>query len=164
MIERDRPHAPGRAPERMASLVCRVATRSCAIPIGAVIETVRPRPIEPIAGAPAFVAGLAVVRGAPVLVVDAAQLLCPEPGRTGRAARFVTLRTAPQPIALAVDAVLGVRWLASEQLSALPPLAGAVAPDAIAAIGALDARLVVVLEAARLVPPAVLDLVDRTVS
>jgi purine-binding chemotaxis protein CheW len=163
MTERDGHHVPGRAPERAASLVCRVATRSCAIPLGAVIETMRPLPIEPIAGAPAFIAGLAIIRGEPVPVVDVARLLDPDPdpGRPGRATRFVTLRTAPRPIALAVDAVIGVHAFAPEQLSALPALAGAVASDAITAIGALDARLVVVLEAARLVPPAVFELVER---
>jgi purine-binding chemotaxis protein CheW len=56
MIERDGEHVPRRAPG--ASLVCRVATRICALPVGVVIETLRPLPLEPIAGAPAFVTGL----------------------------------------------------------------------------------------------------------
>jgi purine-binding chemotaxis protein CheW len=158
MTERDGEHVPRRATEPGASLVCRVATRICALPVAAVIETMRPLPVEPIAGAPAFVIGLAIIRGEPVPVVDAARLLGAAPGR---ASRFVTLRTAPRPIALAVDEVLGVHRLAAEQLIALPALAGEIAGEVIAAIGALDARLVVVLEAARLVPPAVFELVER---
>ena len=161
MTERDGHLVPDRAPGRAASLVCRVATRSCAIPLGAVIETMRPQPIEPIAGAPAFILGLAIIRGEPVPVVDVARLLGAE---AGRVTRFVTLRTAPRPIALAVDAVHGVHAFAPEQLSRLPALAGAVVGDAITAIGALDARLVVVLEAARLVPPAVFELMERAPS
>jgi hypothetical protein len=53
MTERDGEHVPRRAPERGASLACRVANRLCALPVGAVIGTLRPLPLEPIAGAPA---------------------------------------------------------------------------------------------------------------
>jgi purine-binding chemotaxis protein CheW len=135
-----------------------VATRLCALPIGVVIETMRRLPVEPIAGAPAFIAGLAIIRGEPVPVVDAARLLGAEPGQAGR---FVTLRSAPRPIALVVDDVLGVVRLAADQLVALPALAGALAGDVVAAVGALDARLLIVLETARLVPPEVFELVER---
>jgi purine-binding chemotaxis protein CheW len=162
MTERDGEHVPRRAPERGASLICRVATRICALPVGVVIEIMRPLPIDPIAGAPGFVAGLAILRGEPVPVVDAARLLGAGPGRPGR---FVALRTAPRPVArsvvLAVDGVLGVHRLAAEQQVALPALAGALAGEVIAAVGALDAQLLIVLEAARLVPPAVFELVER---
>ena len=161
MTERDGKHVSRRAPERGASLVCRIATRLCALPVGAVIETMRQLPLEPIAGAPAFVVGLAIIRGEPVPVVDAARLLGAEPGRANR---FVTLRTAPRPIALAVDDVLGVHRLAADSLVALPALAGALAGDVVAAIGALDARLLMVLETARLVPPEVFELVERAAS
>src|SRR5215831_758193 len=102
-----------------------------------VIETMRVLPIEAIAGAPRFVLGLAVIRGEPVPVVDVARLLGAE---AAQPRRFVTVRGARRPIALAVDAVLGVR-AAVVELSELPPLAGAVAAEAIAAIGALDAQL-----------------------
>jgi purine-binding chemotaxis protein CheW len=126
-----------------------------------VIETMRPLRIEPIAGAPPFLAGLAIVRGEPMPVVDAACLIG---APAAHPSRFVTLRTGRRQIALAVDAVLGVRTLAAAELSALPPLTGAVAGEIVAAIGALDAQLVVVLEAARLVPDAVFELVERAAS
>ena len=71
MTERDGEHVPRRAPERGASLVCRVAARLCALPVRAVIEIMRPLALEPIAGAPAFVAGLAIIRGEPGLVPPA---------------------------------------------------------------------------------------------
>src|SRR5215471_17791700 len=123
-----------------------------------VIETMRLLPIEAIAGAPRFVLGLSVIRGEPVPVVDVAQLLGAE---AVQPRRLVTVRGARRPLALAVDAVLGVRAVAADQLSELPPLAGAVASEVVAAIGTLDAQLLVVLQAARLVPDAVFDLVER---
>ena len=123
-----------------------------------VIETMRPQPIEAIAGAPGFVLGLAVIRGEPVPVVDVARLLGTE---AAQPRRFVTVRGARRPIALAVDAVLGVRAVAADQLLELPPLVGAVVAETVAAIGALDAQLLVMLQAARVVPDAVFDLVER---
>lgn len=117
----------------------------------------RPLPVEAIAGAPGFVLGLAVIRGEAVPVIDVARLLGAEGARPRR---FVTVRAARRTIALAVDAVLGVRAIA-EAPGGLAPLVGAVAGEMVSAIGVLDAELLVVLEATRLVPDAVLDLVER---
>src|SRR6185436_6230529 len=50
---------------------CRVGGLLCALPLEHVEETMRPLAIEAIAGGPAFVRGLAVVRGAPIPAVDA---------------------------------------------------------------------------------------------
>jgi purine-binding chemotaxis protein CheW len=161
MTERDGDGGARRPRERVASLICQVATRACALPLELVIETMRPLPIEPIAGAPPFLAGLAIVRGEPMPVVDAARLLG---AGEGQPRRFVTLRAGQRRIALAVDAVLGVRTLAADELSALPAMAGAVAGETVTAIGSLDAQLVVVLEAARLVPEAVFSLMEQAVS
>jgi hypothetical protein len=47
------------------SLLCRVDTRLCALPLATVLETLRRLSIEPLAGAPAFVLGRSVIRGAP---------------------------------------------------------------------------------------------------
>jgi purine-binding chemotaxis protein CheW len=157
MMERDGELVPRRGHDR-ASLVCQVATRLCALPLDAVVETMRPLPVEPIAGAPDFVTGLAIIRGAPVPVVDAARLLG---AASEQPRRFVVLRIAARRIALAVDGVVGVRRVAAEQLSELAPLAGAMAGEVVAAIGALDGRLLMLLEAARLVPDAVLELAER---
>ena len=108
----------------------------------------RPLPIEPLGHGPAYVLGLAVIRGVPTIVIDLAALL----GTKACArARYVLVRTGERLAALLVDAVDGVRPLAATELAALPPLARSTAGDVIAAIGAVDAGLVVVLEAARLV-------------
>ncbi|MDB4955005.1 MAG: chemotaxis protein CheW [Myxococcales bacterium] len=128
-------------------LVTRVGSLVCAFPILHVIETMRPLPIEPVAGVPDFVAGLAIVRGSPVPVVNAAVLLG---GVATPGTRFVIVRTGDRRVALVVDAVLDVRTLEPSVLAALPPLVGGTNRDIVRAIGALDAELVVVLDAARI--------------
>jgi purine-binding chemotaxis protein CheW len=136
-------------------LVTRVGEVTCAFPIEHVVETMRPLPVEPIgrSGDPALAAieGVAMVRGAAVPVVDARRLL----GVAGeRAARFVVVRAAERRIALIVDAVLDVRQIELEVLSTLPPLLGGASHDSVSRIGASDAGLMVVLEAARVLPEA----------
>lgn len=127
----------------------------CALPLAHVVETLRPLPVEPLAGAPAFVQGLCVIRGEPRPVVDAARLLStPAPGEPPTTARFVTVRTGAQQVALAVDAVLGVRTVPPESLQDLPPLLQEACAEAVAAIGRLDAELLLVLRSSRLLPAA----------
>jgi purine-binding chemotaxis protein CheW len=133
------------------SLVCRVQGRLCALPLGHVMETMRPLPTEAFVGAPDFVLGLAVVRGAPVPVVDAAKLL----GAAGvRIDRFVMLKVGTRRIALGVEGVLGVRALPAGALQELPPLLQDAATDVVAAIGLLDAELLLVLRGTRLLSDA----------
>ena len=54
------------------SVLVQAGLHLCALPLGAVIETLRPLPLRPLAGAPAGVLGVAVVRGSPVPVIDLA--------------------------------------------------------------------------------------------
>lgn len=132
------------------SLLCRVGTRIYAIPIEYVVETMRPLPTAPIAGAPAFVRGLSVVRGVPLPVVSAALLVREaEPAPPGR---FVTLRSGSGQVVLAVDAVIGLRVVPPESVHDLPPLLRDAAADVIAKVGSLDAQLLLVLHTMHLVP------------
>jgi purine-binding chemotaxis protein CheW len=131
------------------SLICRVGGALCALPIESTVETFRPLAIEPISGAPPFVLGLAIVRGKPMPVVDLTQLITGEPARP---TRFVIVKTGERRVALAVDAVAGVREVASGQADGLPPLIEDTSTSAIAAVGALDHELFLVLKAARLIP------------
>lgn len=135
-----------------------VRTRTCvaALPLPSVVETLRPLPTEPVAGMPAFVRGVAVVRGGPTPVIDLAALLsggafAPDP----EVARFVTLRVGERRVALAVAAVLGVGGLDESTLHSLPPLLGAACGEFVEALGAHDAQLLLVLRAARLLPEEV---------
>lgn len=131
------------------SLVCRVEGVLLAISVHHVSETMRPRPIEPLAGAPRFVRGVSLIRGEPVPVVDAASLL----GLSQRApTRFVVLKTGTHRVALAVSEIVGVRELAPERLQGLPSLFGRVPANLVTSIGVLDEALLLVLESGRVVP------------
>jgi purine-binding chemotaxis protein CheW len=132
-------------------LVCRMATCLCALPLDHVVETLRPLPIEMLAGAPPFVLGVSVVRGEPLPVVDLAQLL---DGVAAPIARLVTLATGRGRVALAVGDVLGLRTLGAEQRRELPDLLREGCAG-VAALGALDSELLLVLRGARLVPDSV---------
>jgi purine-binding chemotaxis protein CheW len=119
----------------------------CALPLRDVIETLRPLPIEPLAGAPSYVCGLSILRGAPVPVVDLGLLLGVE---QLRATRLVVLRAGARTVAAAVSEVLGVRTLAGD--GGLPPLLKEAGHGAIQTLGSLDRELLLVLEGARIVP------------
>jgi len=134
------------------ALVCRVLTRLCALPLEHVSETMRPLAVEPLSGVPAPVVGVAIIRGAPLPVVDVACVLA---GKESHPTRFVTVNVGARRVALAVDAVIGVRSIPTEALNDLPPLLKDANTDVIAAIGTLDAQLLVVLRSARLVPETV---------
>jgi purine-binding chemotaxis protein CheW len=109
----------------------------------------RPLPVEPLAGAPSFVLGIAIIRGAPTPVVDTAALL----GSSGAApTRFVTINTGDGAVALAVDAVLGVSQLARDALAGVAPLLREASTDVVASITSLDTALLLVLELSRILP------------
>lgn len=135
-------------------LPLRAGSSVVAVPIQHVREIMRALPVEPLAGAPRFVAGLAIIRGRPTPVIDLHALLTDTavtPMTEGR--RFVALRAGGRSVALSVDAVLPLRTLDHAQLDALPPLWQGEQPPAAAALGALDRDLLIVLETTRLLPP-----------
>jgi purine-binding chemotaxis protein CheW len=123
-----------------------------------VIETMRPLPIEGIAGMPPFVRGLAVIRGAPVPVVDLAVLVGAT--ETRACTRFVLLRLDNRRVALAVSAVVGVRDLGAASLEEMPPVLRGANAEMVEAIGTLDAELLVVLRASRVLPEETSKLLD----
>lgn len=135
----------------VSALVFTVGQRASALHLRDIWEVMRPLPIESVAGAPNFVPGVAIIRGAALPVVDLGMLL---EHRSQRAwGRFVTVKVGgARSVALAVDEVVGVRSLEGSQLAALPPLLRDAESDVIEAIGAADAQLLVVLRAARLMP------------
>ncbi|HTQ04823.1 MAG TPA: CheW domain-containing protein [Polyangiaceae bacterium] len=121
------------------------------IPLACVRETMRPLAITAVAGAPHFVLGLAVIRGASVPVVDLGALVG-APSDRPPFGRFVTLAVDGRFVALAVERVIGVSELDVQALESMPPLLRGAAGDAVNALALLDAALLVLLEAGRLVP------------
>ena len=149
-------------------LLCRIGSRIGALAVKDVRETMRPLPIEPLTGTPPFVLGVAIVRGSAVPVIDAGRLLDPsadpsaDPAASSSAAaispsaaRFVSLELGDRTAVLAVDAVLDVRSLAAGMPAQIPPLLRGAGKELVSTIGALDTQLLLVLEAARLVPDSV---------
>jgi chemotaxis signal transduction protein len=107
----------------------------------------RPLPIDEYAQAPPFVLGTAVIRGAPVAVVDAEWLLT---GKRGVPRRFVTLAVGSDAVALGVPEVLGTSQLSPGEMSPLPSLL-AEAADVVRALRVLDGGLLEILSSARIV-------------
>lgn len=137
--------------DAVACLLFRIGNRLCALPVAAVAETMRPLPVDAFADAPGGVIGVAIVRGAPLPVLALAQWF---DGSAANATRFVTVKMADRQIALAVDAVVGVETIAAAALQQLPPLLGAAGARSVQALGALDAQLLLLLDAARLIDEA----------
>jgi purine-binding chemotaxis protein CheW len=134
----------GHAASATRSLVVRVQSRVCAVPLIHVLETMRPLPVEPIAGVPSFVRGVSIIRGVVTPVVDLAAILG-MPG--GGAERFVTLRLGDRQVALSVGAVLGVRELDASEIQELPPLLRGTSQDVVETLGTLDEEVLTVLRA-----------------
>lgn len=150
MLE-DRAGATDAAGQPRRMVLVRAGSCLCAIPTSSVIETMRVLPIQPVEGAPAFVRGVAVIRGAPLPVVDLGAML--GVGGGGDGGRLVTIRVDPgRALALLVDAVVGVEALDESRLEAPPPLLAGAFADRVEALGALDGRALAVLGAARILP------------
>jgi purine-binding chemotaxis protein CheW len=123
------------------------------MPLIHVIETMRPLPVEPISGVPAFVQGISIIRGIPTPVVDLGAVLG---APSKRAERFVTLRVGDRQVALSVNAVLGVRDLDTIlTIRELPPLLQRASNEVVETIGTLDKQVLMVLQASWELPDEV---------
>jgi purine-binding chemotaxis protein CheW len=141
-----------------AYLLFRSGSRVGALALADVREIMRPLPIEHLTGASPPVMGVALVRGMPAPIIDAAQLLgesCLPREKRAFPSRFISLKLGARSACLIVDAVLDVRTLSTAQLQATPPVLGTSASEAMSRIGALDRELLVVLSTARMVSDAV---------
>ena len=138
-----------------AFLLFRCGGLCAALPLGEVRETLRPLPITVVEAAPAFVLGMSIIRGLATVVIDGGLLLARDATTAFSAqpgSRFITLRVPERPVALAVDAVVGIKDVSPTALQALPPLAGATDYGPFEQVARLDSDLWMVLRAGRLVP------------
>lgn len=143
--------------EVQTCLLCRVGTLHCALPVADIVETLRPPPLETLPAAPDFVGGVAIVRGTPVPVITVARLF----GTSDTApARLVIVRAGNRRVGLAFDEVIGFRALSDAALVGLPPLVSEAHAKAVRDISTLDGQLLVLLEAARIVPAGLFTQID----
>ena len=144
-----------RTPERL--LTCRVGEKLCGLLLTDVLETLRALPLEQLPGLPRSVRGLALIRGRATPVVDLRTLLGSDDTRLP--GRYVTLRSElAQPeraLALAVDEVLDVVTLTPEWMGEVPAILTTAQGELVRQLGALDRRLMLVLERSRLLPEPV---------
>ncbi len=131
-------------------LLCRSGQRLCALPLRHVREIMRALPVDPVPAMADFLLGLALIRGVPVPVIDCARLV--GPACSAQVSRFVTLSVGERQLALAVDGVIGVRQLAAAALAEIAPLLDGSDDGLVQAIATLDAELLLVLRAGRMVP------------
>jgi purine-binding chemotaxis protein CheW len=135
---------------RLAVVLVGSGNLLCALPLPSVIETLRSPPITAIAGAPEWVQGVAVIRGATVVVVDLGIMLGAGSAEV-KQARVVTLRVGTRVIALAVESITGVREFDRAMLSEVPPLLLQAHPEVLTAIGLMDGELMLVLDGSRII-------------
>ena len=127
---------------RLSVVLVRAGGLLCALPLASVIETLRNPSIMPIAGTPAWVRGIAVIRGGTVAVVDLGILLGSGAGAS-RQPRVVTVRVGSRIVGLAADSIVGVREFERSVLSEVPPMLRQAHPEVLAAMGMLDEPLMV---------------------
>ena len=154
-------HLSSRATQVSPVLVVMVGTRACAIPLHHVAETMRPLPIQPVAGTPDFVRGVSVIRGTPTPVVDLKALL-ENSENSPNYGRFVSLKLEERRVVIGVDSVVGLKHLDSAQLGELPPLLRDVNTGLIESFGTRDAELLLVLRTAHIIPDEVWASLEET--
>jgi purine-binding chemotaxis protein CheW len=130
-------------------LVVCTGARVCAIPLAIVEEIMRPLATDALPGVPPFLRGLAVIRGAPVPVLDLGRLLGTADAPLIN--RFVLLRLNGRRAAVAVEAVPGLRALGCSLLS-LSRMLEEANPALVAGVSVSDRHLLFVLEVARIIP------------
>lgn len=138
--------AAQRATERF--LAFQLAGESFAVPLTRVLETERMPKRTNVPGLPAFVMGVANLRGAVLPLVDLGALLELDSGGRPHDARILVVRPAPDdtPVALVVDALQGVALLAREELHRTPHWLDSRTTPYLEGIGSHKGRLLSVLD------------------
>lgn len=131
-------------------LLCRLGTSWCALGLQGLGEVMRPQPVDPVAGLPEFLDGLAIIRGTPLPVVNLPKLLCGAASTPCDQERFVTAESDGQQLALRVDEVAGIVPLQSDIWNRLPSLWDGLQSRQLAALGSHQGQLVMLLRRANL--------------
>ena len=139
-------------PAGTSSLVFRAGSLLCALRLEEVIETMRPLPTHSLAGTPAYVLGISILRGVPTPVVDIARLLG---GGPATPTRFVAVGTERGPVAFATGEVLGIRSTVADTGAQHTALLGQVPSGLVAGVGRLGTEPLLLLQSMRVVPDSV---------
>lgn len=145
----------------VAALVFRAGPLYCALPLGEVIETMRPLHTRPLAGTPSYVRGLTILRGAPAPVIDMTRLLT---GVEAPVDRYVAVRAGRGPVACATGPVLGVRDIEVEPPEGPAALFTGVSKALIAAVGTVGTEPLLLLHSIAAVPDEVWEAAGGTPS
>ena len=136
----------------MTALVFRAGPLLCALRLDEVMETMRPLETLPLAGTPAFVLGISVLRGVPTPVLDVSRLLGGGPGEPHR---YVTVRTERGAVAMATGEVIGIRAVRPEPAGGHPALLGGASSRLVAGVDTVGAEPLLLLQSMRAVPDEV---------
>jgi len=136
----------------MTALVFRAGPLLCALRLDEVLETMRPMETLPLAGTPAFVLGISVLRGVPTPVLDVSRLLG---GGPGEVQRYITVRTERGAVAMAAGEVIGIRPVHPETAGGHPALLGGASGRLVAGVDTVGAEPLLLLQSMRAVPDEV---------
>lgn len=133
-------------------LLCRAGAHQCALPLTQVIEVMRLLPAEPLADAPPFLKGIAVIRGAAVPLIDLARLF-----GQGKApsTRIVTVRVGERVLGLLVAEVSGIKRDEETGEHGFVPLLKMAAQESVETVGALDSEALLFLGSLRVLAESV---------
>lgn len=123
-----RPAAELAAADLVELLAFRVGSEEYVVDVRRVREVVAPLPVRRMPRIPAFLEGVADLRGEVIPVVDARRRFGLVAGTPTRKTKLVVVQVAGMPIGLVVDAVHEVLRIPRGAIRAAPPLAGKAAP------------------------------------
>jgi purine-binding chemotaxis protein CheW len=109
-------------------LAFRVGSEEYVVDVRRVREVVAPLPVRRMPRIPAFLEGVADLRGEVIPIVDARRRFGLVAGTPTRKTKLVVVQVAGMPVGLVVDAVHEVLRIPRDAIRAAPPLAGKAAP------------------------------------
>ncbi len=115
-----------------------------------------------IANAPPFIKGVVNLRGVIVPIVDMRLKFNLESANYDSFTVVIVLNIGQRVVGIVVDAVSDVITLTAEQVRPVPEFNSAIESDHLLAIGAIDARMLILLDIEKLMTDAEMGLVERT--
>lgn len=147
-------------PERREYLTFTLADEEYALDILTVQEIRGYDPVTRIVGAPPFIKGVVNLRGAIVPIVDMRIKLALETVAYTEFTVVIILAIAGRLVGIVVDSVSDVVVLAPDQIRPAPELGSAIDIRYITGLATLDARMVIMLDIARLMSSSEMQLLD----